>query len=206
MGPGDLKKGRAVRCTVLSLFMVACHKDEMTSTKGSRFLTERLLLVHTLWAGRANTFSNVKATFKSRKGESLLESRLAKLEAAVEALQAENRKLRDDLQDLQLQLADARELGSVGSSPLPRKLPARWSVIVMALALLAVPILAITVWHANAFWSTTIGAVNGLVLYIVGPGVWRLLVEGLFRAIPGVLFGQAARVAVDKYRQRRADR
>lgn len=135
-----------------------------------------------------------------------MEQRLASLEATVQELWAENRKLRQDLQDLRLQLAEQQALDSSAPPEEQRRLPARWAVIVLAIALVAVPILAFSVWHTSAFWSTTIGGVNALVLYIVGPGVWRLLMEGLFRAIPGVLFGQAARVAVDKYRQKRAAR
>lgn len=135
-----------------------------------------------------------------------METRLAKLEAALEELRAENCSLREELQNLKLQMSDAKASDTSAQPEEPRKPSARWSVIVLALTLIAVPILAFTVWHTNAFWSTTIGALNGLILYIVGPSVWRLLIEGLFRAIPGVLFGQAARVAVDKYRQRRAAR
>lgn len=135
-----------------------------------------------------------------------MEKRLAKLEAALEDMRTENRKLREEVQNVQLQLAEVRAYGDQGQSVQGRKLSTRWAVVVLAVTLIAVPVLAFTVGHTSAFWSTTIGAVNGLVLYIVGPGVWRLLGEGLFRAIPGVLFGQAARVAVDKYRQRRAAR
>lgn len=145
-------------------------------------------------------------TIGQNRGVNQVEQRIARLEAALEELRQENRKLREDLQELRLQLADQQELDPAVPMHMQRKVPARWSVVALAVALVAVPVLAFSVWHTSALWSTTIGAVNGLILYMVGPGVWRLLMEGLFRAIPGVLFGQAARVAVDKYRQKRTAR
>lgn len=133
-----------------------------------------------------------------------MEERLTRLEEAVEELRSENAELRRQMRDLCEQNADLRMYESLPPPTAQRRFWARWSVVVLVAALIAVPILAYTYGHTNAFWSTAIGALNGLVLYIVGPGAWRLLTEGLFRAIPAILFGQAARVAVDNYRKKRA--
>lgn len=140
-----------------------------------------------------------------------MEERLKQLQEAISQSQHENRdlrgqlvELREQVSELRDQVADLRIYETSGPPPTQRKLRARWSVVVLAIALIGVPSLAFTFAHTNAFWSTFIAAVNGIVLYIVGPGVWRLLMEGLFRAIPGVLFGQAARVAVDTYRRKKA--
>lgn len=133
-----------------------------------------------------------------------MEERLKRLEEAVEELRSENAELRRQVQDLREQTADLRMYEALPPATAQRRFWAKWSVVVLVAALITVPILAYTYGHINAFWSTAIGALNGLVLYIVGPGAWRLLIEGLFRAIPAVLFGQAARVAVDTYRKKRA--
>lgn len=133
-----------------------------------------------------------------------VEERVDRLEGLVHALEKETADLRTRVTELQQQLAEARLYAPAGETPAQRKFFAKWSVVVLITALIAVPSLALSVYHTNAFWSTFIAAINGLVLYIVGPGVWRLLMEGLFRAVPGVLFGQAARVAVDNYRKKKS--
>lgn len=133
-----------------------------------------------------------------------MEERLARLEGALEELRLESQQLRAQIQELRQQVDEMRVYDTAAPPAAQRRFWARWSVVALVAALVAVPAVAFSVWHTNAFWSTTIAAVNGILLYIVGPGVWRLLIEGLFRAIPAVLFGQAARVAVENYRRRKA--
>ncbi len=140
-----------------------------------------------------------------------MEERLAQLEQAVSALQVENEQLKQDLSDLRSRFqaligdqateeeahAETTRRGRIKSW-----LRKRWPLVALALGI-AVPILALTVWHLDTFWSTFFAFLNGFLLYYVGPKAWALLIEGLFRAIPGVIFGQATRIAVDKYRARR---
>lgn len=132
----------------------------------------------------------------------IVEERLAKLEAAVAVLQAENLELRRELAQLQ-----GREPGETDeATPKGRAewwLKKRWPLVALALTI-AIPVLSLTVWGLGAFRSTAIAFVNGLLIYLIGPQAWALFVEGIFRAIPGVLFGQATRIAVDKYRSRQS--
>lgn len=140
-----------------------------------------------------------------------MEERVNRLEQSLADLQRENRELREQLAALRgemnrsrVESATRQEVGGLLGLPWRDRAWARWSVIALVIALVGVPVLAFTFGHVSAFWSTVIGAVNGVVLYLVGPGAMRLLIEGLFRAIPAVLFGQAARVAVDTYRRKKA--
>ena len=132
--------------------------------------------------------------------------RLARLEKAVAQLQAENEELRQRVAELAARLPNEEILDPVESAtPSGRwkaQMRRRWPLVAVALTI-AVPLVALTVWHLDAFWSTAIGFLNGLLLYYIGPKAWALLIEGLFRAIPGVLFGQATRIALDRFRARR---
>lgn len=80
----------------------------------------------------------------------------------------------------------------------------RYSVAFLILGLILVPVALITIGHLNAFWSTVVASLNAVIFYFVGPSAYHLLVEGLIRAIPGILLGQTARVTVDKMRNRRS--
>lgn len=136
-----------------------------------------------------------------------MEERLARLEKAVAQLQAENQCLKLHVADLAARLpAEEAPEDGVESATLKgrwkQQIRRRWPLVAVALTI-AVPLVALTVWHLDAFWSTAIGFLNGVLLYYLGPKAWALLVEGLFRAIPGVLFGQATRIALDKFRSRR---
>lgn len=127
-----------------------------------------------------------------------MEDRVAGLEQAVADLQQENARLREELVELRALIT----VGEPGRPRSTRTFRARWSVLVLAVALVAVPAFAYSTLH-NGLVSTLIGALNGLILFIVGPGAWRLLIEGVFRAIPAVLFGQATRIAWEQYRNKR---
>lgn len=147
-----------------------------------------------------------------------MEERLAQVEKAIEQLQLENERLKQDVAALQdreehwrQELEDLAGRLPVESTPDDSTTPSgrwkgqmrrRWPLVAVALTI-AVPLVALSVWHLDAFWSTAIAFLNGILLYYIGPRAWALLIEGLFRAIPGVLFGQATRIAVDKYRTRR---
>lgn len=157
-----------------------------------------------------------------------MEERFAHVERAVADLEAENRRLRQEVEGLQarvstleqevsarverleqgmtalqdpLQEAEAED-AATPSGQWKGRLRRRWPLVAVALTI-AVPLVALSVWHLDAFWSTAIAFLNGLLLYYIGPRAWALLIEGLFRAIPGVLFGQATRIAVDRFRKRR---
>lgn len=153
-----------------------------------------------------------------------MEERLAQLEKAVATLQGENERLRQELEEavaalkaqgeqLRAELAlltggPADQAADEAASPsglLKGRLRRRWPLIAVGLTV-AVPLLALSVWHLDAAWSTVLAFLNGLFLYYIGPRAWALVIEGAFRAIPGVLFGQAARVAVEKFRSRRSDK
>ncbi|HEY3364538.1 MAG TPA: hypothetical protein VGK74_05755 [Symbiobacteriaceae bacterium] len=141
-----------------------------------------------------------------------MEDRLAKVEQALKELQLENRQLRSDVKALRMAVrareSAAPHAGDHAIAPAEvvrqTRLRSRYSVAFLVLGLILVPLLAITVGHLNAFWSSVIGAINGIILYFVGPGAYHLLIEGLIRAIPGILLGQTARVTLDKMRNRRS--
>jgi hypothetical protein len=133
-----------------------------------------------------------------------VEERLDRLEQAIIALRMENQQLRTEVGSLKRKIYAAAEQQAEVADLEPPRFKSRWAFVGLSVLVVALPVVALTVWNMNAFWSTTIGAVNGILLYLIGPGILRLLIEGLFRAIPGVLFGQATRIAVDKYRQRKA--
>jgi cation transport ATPase len=144
-----------------------------------------------------------------------VDERLARLEQALEELRAENRELRRDLTELQERLtqtemaateaeADTAETAESAEATARQRAKGRWGYFALVSGLVAVPILAWTIWHANTFWSAVIGAVNALIVYFIGPGAVRLLAEGLLRAIPGVLLGQTARITVDSMRKKKA--
>ncbi len=135
-----------------------------------------------------------------------MEDRLAKVEQALAELREENRRLRQELEELK-----NRQIRPDGSepdhlTPTQRKMWRRWSVVVLVLSLVVVPVLLLTVWHTNAFWTTTISAANALVVYFLGTGGLRLLVEGAIRAVPAILLGQTTRIAVERFRNRRSAR
>lgn len=137
-----------------------------------------------------------------------MEQRLERLEQAISELQTENRRLRTELEELRTQLErevepDAGIDSVIASAPARRKFWSRWPGVVLIILIVVLPVVTLSFWHVNAFWSTFIGTLNGLFLYIIGPGIWRLLMEGLFRAIPGVLLGQSARLAVDRFRAKK---
>lgn len=138
-----------------------------------------------------------------------MEDRLARLEQALEDLRSENGELRQELADLRERLIQS-EAAAVADevhetdNAIRRRFKGRWSVVILIASIVVVPILALTIWHANAVVSTAIGALNALVVYFIGPGAVRLLVEGLLRAIPGVLLGQTARITVDNMRKKKA--
>lgn len=138
-----------------------------------------------------------------------MDERLTKLEQALEDLREENRQLRRDLDDLRERLIQ-NEVAAVSDqvheteTAIRRPFRGRWTYIILIACAVVVPVVALTVWHTNALWSTVIGAINALVVYFVGPGAVRLLAEGLLRAIPGVLLGQTARITVDTMRKKKA--
>lgn len=138
-----------------------------------------------------------------------MDARLARLEQSLDELKAENRQLRGELEELRGRVcqpepeseADKAEQESQSRS----RQRGRWTAALILLAgLIAVPTLVLTIWHPNAFWSTVVTSVNALLVYFIGPGAVRLLVEGLLRAIPGVVLGQTARITVDNMRRKRA--
>lgn len=131
-----------------------------------------------------------------------MEKRMIRLEQALDELRADNRELRDEVRQLHIRLAAAEGPLSAGGANGRSWLRARWSVIGLVVSLAVVPVVALSVLHMNAYQSTTIAALNAFLLYLVGPSAWRLLAEGLLRAIPAVLFGQATRIAIDKVRTR----
>lgn len=145
-----------------------------------------------------------------------VDERLARLEQALEELRAENRQLRRDLTELQDRLTESETAAAAAEAETEvetaeaveaaerQRVKGRWGYVALIAGLVAVPILALTIWHANTFWSAVIGAVNALIVYFIGPGAVRLLVEGLLRAIPGVLLGQTARITVDNMRKKKA--
>lgn len=133
----------------------------------------------------------------------------------LSSYQAEVLHLRDKLAILEAD-ADQLRIALTGHHPsetaeeaespvglLKGRLRRRWPLVAVALTI-AVPLVALSVWHLDTFWSTTLGFLHGILLYYIGPRAWFLLIEGAFRAIPGVLFGQATRIAVDKFRERRS--
>lgn len=141
-----------------------------------------------------------------------MNDRLTRLEKALEELRAENRELRAELQELRSQLpgAEAEEATEASLKAAAHEAQNRgrsiwrnrWSIIILGLCLVVVPIL---LWksHLSTFWTTVVSAVNAIIVYFVGPGAIRLLIEGLVRAIPGVLLGQTARITVDSMRKKR---
>lgn len=131
-----------------------------------------------------------------------MEKRLTRLEQALEELRAENRALRDEVRQLRIRLAASGEPAPAAATGGRSWRRAKWSVIGLVLSLVLVPVVALSVLHMNAFQSTTIAAMNAVLLYLVGPSAWRLLAEGLVRAIPAVLFGHATRIAIEKWRGR----
>lgn len=138
-----------------------------------------------------------------------MDERLARLEQAIAELRAENELLRRDLTDmrerlLQSETAAGAEPVQETNTALRGRSRSRWTWVVLGSCIVVVPILAVTLWHQSPVVSTGIGAVNALVVYFIGPGAIRLLIEGLLRAIPGVVLGQTARITVDNMRKRKA--
>ena len=138
-----------------------------------------------------------------------MDERLTRLEQALEELRAENRQLRRDLSELQERLiqgevAAVADQVEANDTAIRRRFRGRWTWVILIACIVVVPVFALTIWHQNALVSTVIGAVNALVVYFVGPGAVRLLIEGLLRAIPGVVLGQTARITVDNMRKRKA--
>jgi len=138
----------------------------------------------------------------------LVDERLARLEKALEELKAENRELRAEMKALRDRLieetADNIVENASAATPVRSKFRGRWTAIIALVCLVVVTVTVFTVWHPNAFWSTVVASVNALVVYFVGPGAVKLLVEGLLRAIPAVLLGQTTRIAVDNMRKKKA--
>lgn len=138
-----------------------------------------------------------------------MDERLTQLEQAIEELRTENRQLRRDLSELQERLiqgevAAVADQCEANDTAIRRRFRGRWTWVILVASIVVVPVLALTIWHQNAVVSTVIGAVNALVVYFIGPGAVRLLIEGLLRAIPGVVLGQTARITVDNMRKRKA--
>jgi hypothetical protein len=134
-----------------------------------------------------------------------VEERLARLEEALEEFRAENRELRFQLNELRAQVKQAADaLPPVTESQESPRWRTRWAVALLIFFIVVVPVVALTLGHVNAFWSTVIGTLNAMFVYFIGPGAIRLLAEGLLRAIPGILLGQSARIAVDKMRGKKA--
>lgn len=134
-----------------------------------------------------------------------MKERLERLETAVTELKQENKELREQLQAIAARLAEVDPAMAVAvetASPGTQR-KAKWAVIGLVVSLVVMPVLAFTVGHLNGWWSTVLGALNAVILYLVGPGVYHLLIEGLVRAIPAVLLGQTTRVAIDKVRRKR---
>jgi hypothetical protein len=128
------------------------------------------------------------------------------LRAAIRALREEEQQLRSEAASLRADLEEVRHQADLPLHP-PAVSGTRWSGsrLLLALgliALLGAPILALSFWHLNALQSTVLTAVNAFLIYLFGPGIVRLLLEGFVRAIPGVLLGQTVRIAVDKFRNR----
>ncbi|HWI63506.1 MAG TPA: hypothetical protein VNT75_16840 [Symbiobacteriaceae bacterium] len=138
-----------------------------------------------------------------------MDERLTRLEQALEELRAENQALRRDISELQERLiqgeaAAVADQVEANDTAIRRRFRGRWTWVILVASIVVVPVLALTIWHQNAVVSTVIGAVNALVVYFIGPGAVRLLIEGLLRAIPGVVLGQTARITVDNMRKRKA--
>lgn len=144
-----------------------------------------------------------------------MEQRVARLEQAMTELLQENRQLRAELEVLRAQVqqsiaapsaeTSAQQAAGAGTTTAARRWwSSRWSLLALGLIVVVVPVLAFSLGHVNAFWSTIIGSLNALFFYFVGPGAVRLLIEGLVRAIPGIALGQTTRIFVDKMRARRA--
>jgi O-antigen ligase len=135
--------------------------------------------------------------------------RLARLEQELAELKAENRRLRGDLDHLRDEViahmtAQLTVEAAASDAAVRTRLKGRWWYIILTTAVIVLPVVLLTILHANAFWSTVIGALNAIFVYMIGPAAVRLLAEGLIRAIPGVLLGQTARITLDKVRRKRA--
>lgn len=131
-----------------------------------------------------------------------MEDRLVRLEEALEELRVENRELRQELNELRAQVSQTAPVPApiTEEAEATRWWRSRWGVAVLAAVIVIVPMVALTVGHVSAFWTTVIGTVNAFFIYLIGPGLVRLLAEGLIRAIPTVLLGQSARLYLDKRR------
>jgi hypothetical protein len=153
-----------------------------------------------------------------KRGGHHVEERLKRMEEALLQLTVENRKLLEQLLSENRQLREqfgALEAqmrpptpAEVAAEVLPSPVEAKTAKHRVALSVITsvalVPVLAYTVLHMNAVQSMAMTAVNALLallLYFLGPVAGRLLMEGLMRAIPTVLFGQATRLAIDKWRK-----
>lgn len=129
-----------------------------------------------------------------------MDDRLARVEAALDELRLQNQQLQLEVQELRGQLANGVVADTAPSLARGR---ARWTPLFLVLGLVVIPVIILTLWNVNAFWSATVGAVNGILFYLVGPKAIQLFIEGLFRAIPGIVLGQTTRIAVDTVRQRK---
>jgi hypothetical protein len=146
-----------------------------------------------------------------------VEERLKRVEASLlqltvenrqllEQLLNENRQLREQLDALEAKMrppTPAEVAAEVAPPAVDPKMSTHRVVLSVIASIALVPVLAYTVLHMNAVQSTAVTAVNALLLYFLGPVAWRLLMEGLMRAIPAVLFGQATRIAMEKWRKGR---
>ena len=138
-----------------------------------------------------------------------MEERLARLEQALDQLRTENGQLRQDLAEVRERLIQ-REAAAVAEgvhqteTAIRGRFKSRWTYVILIACIVVVPVVALTIWHANPVTSTAIGALNALIVYFIGPGAVRLLAEGLLRAIPGILLGQTARITVDTMRKKKA--
>jgi hypothetical protein len=131
-----------------------------------------------------------------------VEERLTRLEEALEHLREENRQLREELELLRaLVERDTVSAAALVTPEAGRRSRLLW--LVLSLVGIVLPVVALTIWHWNAFWSTLLGAAQALLVYFLGPSAMRLMAEGLVRAIPGVLLGQTTRIALDNMRKRR---
>lgn len=120
----------------------------------------------------------------------------------LEQLLNENRQLREQLNALEAKMRPPTPAEVAARvAPPPAEMSTRRVVLSVIASVALVPVLAYTVLHMNAVQSTAVTAVNALLLYFLGPVAWRLLMEGVIRAIPAVLFGQATRIAIEKWRK-----
>jgi hypothetical protein len=150
-----------------------------------------------------------------KRGGHHVEERLKRMEESLLQLTVENRKLLEQLLSENRQLREqfaaleakmrpptpAEVAAQVAPPPAEDKTPTHRVALSVIASVALVPVLAYTVLHMNALQSTAMTAVSALLTYFLGPVAWRLLMEGLMRAIPTVLFGQATRIAMNKWRK-----